>query len=56
MISYIDYARLGREISKFDTIFLSLSSAFKNAQEIELAEKLIWSNIQNFTDTYQSAF
>jgi hypothetical protein len=56
MISYIDYARLGKEISKFNTIFLSLSSEFKNAQEIELAEKLVSLNIENFISTYQSAF
>jgi len=56
MISYIDYARLGKEISKFNTTFLSLSSAFKNVQEIELAEKLVSSNIENFISTYQSAF
>ncbi len=56
MISYIDYTRFGKEISKFNTIFLSLSSEFKNAQEIELAEKLISSNIENFIATYQSAF
>lgn len=56
MISYIDYARFGKETSIFNTIFLSLSSIFKNAQEIELAEQLIWSNIKNFVDTYQRIF
>ena len=39
MISYIDYAKFGREISPLNSIFLSLSSSFKNAEEIEAAER-----------------
>jgi hypothetical protein len=35
---------------------LSLSSSFKNAEEIEAAERLIWSNIENFISTYQRNF
>ena len=54
MISYIDYAKFGREISPLNAIFLSLSSSFKNAEEIETAENLIWSNIENFISTYQA--
>jgi len=48
MVSYIDYAKFGREVSPLNSIFLSLSSSFKNAGEIEAAEKLIWANIENF--------
>ena len=48
MISYIDYAKLGREVSQLDPIFLSLSSSFQNAAQIDAAESLVWSNIENF--------
>jgi len=56
MISYIDYEGYGRDVSKFNTIFLSLSSVFKNAKEIEEAESLILSNIDNFIHTYERVF
>ena len=56
MISYIDYAKFGREVSPLNSIFLSLSSSFKNAGEIDAAEKLIWSNIENFISTYRRNF
>jgi hypothetical protein len=48
MISYIDYAKFGREIPVLDPIFLSLSSTFQAEAEIEAAEKLVWSNIEKF--------
>jgi hypothetical protein len=53
MISYIDYAKFGRDISPLNSIFLSLSSSFKNAEEIEAAENMIWANIENFVSTYK---
>jgi hypothetical protein len=53
MISHIDYAGFGREVSPLNAILLSLSSSFKNAGELEEAEGLIWSNIENFITTYQ---
>ncbi|MGP8154447.1 MAG: hypothetical protein ACLQBQ_09975, partial [Smithella sp.] len=53
MISYIDYAKFGREISPLNAIFLSLSSSFKNSGELETGERLIWSNIENFISTYR---
>ena len=56
MISYIDYAKFGIEISPLNAIFLSLSSSFKNAEEIEAAERPIWSNIENFISTYRRNF
>ena len=56
MISYIDYAKLGREISPLDKIFMSLSSTFKNTQEIEEAEDLIMANMRRFVAMYQKHF
>jgi hypothetical protein len=56
MISYIDYARFGRDVSPLNSIFLSLSSSFKNAGDIEAAEKLIWANIEKFISTYRRNF
>ena len=53
MISHIDYKKFGRDVSPLNTIFLSLSSLFKDAKEIEAAEKLVWSNIEKFISTYR---
>jgi hypothetical protein len=56
MISYIDYAKFGREISPLDRIFMSLSSTFANAQEMEAAEDLIMGNIRQFVAMYRKHF
>jgi hypothetical protein len=48
MISHIDYAKFGRDVSPLNAIFLSFSSSFENVEEIETAERLIWSNIEKF--------
>jgi len=56
MISYIDYAKFGREISVLDPIFLSLSSSFQNADQIEKAEMLVWLNIEKLVSAYRSHF
>jgi hypothetical protein len=56
MIGYIDYAHFGREVSPLDRIFMSLSSQFKNAQEIIDAESLISENIRRFVDLYDKYF
>lgn len=48
MISHIDYEKFGRSISPLNSILLSLCSSFKNAEELEAAESMIWSNIENF--------
>ena len=56
MISYIDYAKYGREISPLDKIFMSLSSTFKNAQEMETAEDLVMGNVRQFVAMYQNNF
>jgi len=48
MISHIDYEKFGRDISPLNSILLSLCSAFESREELEAAEKMIWSNIQEF--------
>jgi hypothetical protein len=48
MISHIDYEKFGRSISPLNSILLSFSSSFKNTEELEEAERLIWSNIESF--------
>jgi hypothetical protein len=53
MIDHIDYAKFGRELSPLNAIFLSLSSSFKNAEELDAAEAMIWSNIEKFITTYR---
>ncbi|HYA12926.1 MAG TPA: hypothetical protein VEF33_01170 [Syntrophales bacterium] len=52
MINRIDYEALGCERSRFDSIFLSLSSDFKNLRELKEAENLIQANIDEFADRY----
>ncbi|MEN6374985.1 MAG: hypothetical protein ABFD75_09425 [Smithella sp.] len=53
MISYIDYEKLGREISPLDKIFMSLSSNFTDAQELAVAENLIMDNVRKFISAYR---
>ncbi len=52
MINRIDYNALGCEESRFNSIFLSLSSEFQNMQELEEGEKLIEANIDEFARAY----
>ena len=52
MINRIDYKALGCEGSRFDSIFLSLSSEFKNSRELKDAENLIQANIDEFAEKY----
>ncbi|PKN72001.1 MAG: hypothetical protein CVU52_08200 [Deltaproteobacteria bacterium HGW-Deltaproteobacteria-10] len=56
MISYIDYEKFGREISPLNKIFLSLSSTFKNTQEIAAAEELVMANVGQFVAEYRKHF
>lgn len=56
MISRIDYEKFGREKSPLDPIFLSLSSCFSRAGEIEQAETLIRRNIEKFSSFYSGIF
>jgi len=52
MISHIDYETLGCQRSKFDKIFLSLTSSFRDLDELRHGEALIQSNIEEFTNHY----
>jgi hypothetical protein len=52
MINRIDYNALGCEGSRFNSIFLSLSSEFQNMQELKEGEKLIEANIDEFARAY----
>ncbi len=52
MISHIDYEAIGCERSKFDKIFLSLTSSFKNLEELRLGEMIIQENIDEFIACY----
>jgi len=52
MISHIDYERLGCERSKFDRIFLSLTSHFATAESLRVAEAMIRDCIENFIRAY----
>jgi hypothetical protein len=52
MITRIDYEALGREISRFDRIFLSLTSDFRSGEEIGQAERLIQGRLDAFIGAY----
>ena len=53
MIQYIDYEALGHKPSRFDKIFLSLSSVFQDRREIVEAEAIIQSHIDGFIQEYR---
>jgi len=55
MIQFIDYEAMGHERSRFDKIFLSLSSIFRDKTEIEEAESMIQSHIDGFVKAYRFA-
>ncbi len=52
MIRYIDYESLGCEKSRFDRIFMSLSSVFQNREALREAEKIIEGNLREFIGVY----
>ncbi|HRY38402.1 MAG TPA: hypothetical protein P5347_06735, partial [Smithellaceae bacterium] len=56
MISHIDYEKFGREISPLNSILLSLSSEFHNAEELTTAENMIWTNIESLVSLYRDLF
>jgi len=56
MISHIDYEAFGREISPLNAILLSLSSEFHFADELDAAEKMIWSNMERFISRHRDIF
>jgi len=53
MINYIDYKKFNRPYSPFDHIFLSLSSEFKNGEEIDQAEEIVRHHIYRFIQAYE---
>lgn len=55
MITFIDYDGLGCERSPYDKIFLSLSSTFRNKDDVSQAEELIRNHIEAFVEAYPSA-
>jgi hypothetical protein len=52
MINHIDYDKLGSERSKFDRIFLSLSSEFNSRDDLATAERLIRAAIDESIAAY----
>jgi hypothetical protein len=52
MISRIDYERLGRQLSAYQAIFLSLCSFFRNGEDLDQAEELIRQNLEKFIGVY----
>jgi len=52
MISHIDYDSLGAERSRYDKIFLSLTSRFTCRAELDKAEAIIQRNIDEFISCY----
>jgi hypothetical protein len=52
MISHIDYEKFGCDVSPLNAIFLSLSSTFEDAGQLEAAEKMVWGNIEKFVSAY----
>ena len=54
MIKNIDYPSFGLETSRFNTLFLSLTSEFQTRSEIEEAEILIQEYIDAFAERYRN--
>jgi hypothetical protein len=52
MIKHIDYTSLGCDGSRFNSIFMSLSSEFGNIQELKEGEDLIQANLDEFAYNY----
>jgi hypothetical protein len=52
MINHIDYESLGCDRSRFDQIFLSLSSEFNDREELKEAETIIQNMIDRFVRAY----
>lgn len=52
MIDHIDYEGLGCEKSRFDRIFLSLTSHFDSGDQVARGEEIIQKNIDDFVSHY----
>lgn len=55
MIHHIDYRALGCEVSRFDRIFVSLCSEFRNMEELKEGENLLQANIDEFVCAYDDS-
>jgi hypothetical protein len=53
MIKPIDYGALGSEMSRFDKIFLSLTSDFRSLNDLRQAEEMIQRHLDGFINAYQ---
>jgi hypothetical protein len=53
MIRHIDYEALGSERSRFDKIFLSLTSDFHSSEDLRQAEEMIQRHVDDFIRAYQ---
>jgi hypothetical protein len=56
MIHHIDYDTLGCERSRFDKIFLSLTSQFNNQEELKQGERIIQESIDEFIQKYREIY
>lgn len=56
MIHHIDYDTLGCERSRFDKIFLSLTSQFNSQEELKEGEKIIREFIDEFIQKYREIY
>ena len=56
MINHIDYDALSCERSRFDRIFLSLTSQFNTLEELRKGEAIIQENIDDFIHKYQEVY
>jgi hypothetical protein len=56
MINHIDYEKLGCERSRFDGIFMSLSSEFKSREDVAAAERLIQASIDEFIGHWEGVY
>ena len=54
MVKYIDYEALGMGKSRFDQVFMSLSSEFSCREDVRAAEEIIARHIGEFIDTYRN--
>ena len=55
MIGRIDYGKLGCEVSRFDAIFVSLSSLFSGGRELRRAEEIVEAHISDTVRALQDS-
>lgn len=54
-IARIDYEALGARVSPYDRIFVSLSSLFATGEDLQRADRLMETLIEEFCDEYEAA-